>query len=168
MVCISLQLAEKPGPAWVRSVDTLQQTFVGLAFAVSTEGHPLLLVEQVGDEALELGGILNLVLGLAKHQAEQAVLLAEVLQDQAVLEFEGRTVLAHQRAPVVARRHGGVLIPGFLYVRRRSAASFNAWKSSSETTTTDGSPLRVLFEGSALVNRIPMNIDFKPVDQCLL
>ncbi len=95
------------------------------------------------------------------------MLLAEVLQDQAVLGFKGRTVLAHPRAPVVARRDGGVLIPGFLYVRRRSTASFNAWKSSSETTTTDGSPLRVLFEGSALASRIPMNIDFKPVDQCL-
>lgn len=115
MVCISLHLAEKPGPAWVRSVDMLQKTFVGLAFDVSTEGHPLLLVEQVGDEALELGAILDLVLGLAKHQAEQAVLLAKVLQDQAVLGFECRTVLAHPRAPVVDRRHGEVLIPGFLY-----------------------------------------------------
>ena len=35
--------------------------------------------------ALELGRIFDLVLGLAKYQLEQAVLLAEVLQDQPVL-----------------------------------------------------------------------------------
>ena len=47
-----------------------------------------------GDEALEFGGILDLVLGLAEHQPEQAMLLAEVLQDQPILRFERHSVLA--------------------------------------------------------------------------
>jgi hypothetical protein len=74
---------------------------------VGAEDHPALLIEQVGDQAVEFGGILDLVLGLAEHQPEQAVLFAEVLQDAAVLGFQLHAVLSHQGAPVVAIRHPG-------------------------------------------------------------
>jgi hypothetical protein len=90
----------------------LQQALVGIALDVGAEGHPLLLVEQVGDQAFELGGILDLVLGLAEHQPQQAVLLAQVLKHAAVLGFQFHAVLAHEGAPVVALGHGRGLVPG--------------------------------------------------------
>jgi antitoxin YefM len=54
----------------------LQQAFAGIALDVGIKPQPLFLIQQIGDQALALGGILDLVLGLAKHQAEQAALLA--------------------------------------------------------------------------------------------
>jgi len=47
--------------------------------------HPLLLVDEVADEALELGRVLDAVLRLAEDEAEQPVLAAEMLQDGAVV-----------------------------------------------------------------------------------
>ena len=44
----------------------LQQACVGIALDVGAEDHPALLNEQIGDQALGFGGILDLVLGLAK------------------------------------------------------------------------------------------------------
>jgi hypothetical protein len=57
-----------------------QQAFVGIALDVGAEDHPALLIEQIEDQAFEFGGILDLVLGFTKYQAEQAMLGTEVLQ----------------------------------------------------------------------------------------
>jgi hypothetical protein len=70
----------------------------------SAERHPLLLVEQFGDEALELGGILDLVFGLATDRPAQAVLLAEVLQVVAV----GEAVVAQNGAVALELAHAAV------------------------------------------------------------
>lgn len=83
-----------------------QQAFIGIALDIGAEDHPALLIEEIGDQALEFGGILDLVLGLAEHQPEQAVLFAEVLQNAAVLGFQLHAVFPHQGAPVVALGHG--------------------------------------------------------------
>ena len=103
-----------PRPALGVAGIALQQAFVGIALDIGAEDHQALLIEQVGDQSLEFGGILDLVLGLAEHQPEQAMLLAEVLQHAAVLGFQLHAVLAHKGAPVIPIRHGRVLVPGRL------------------------------------------------------
>src|SRR5438105_2694426 len=41
-----------------------KQALIGITLDVSVKRHPLFFVDQVGDEAAELGRVLNLVLGL--------------------------------------------------------------------------------------------------------
>ena len=94
------------GPALGVTGIPFQQPFVGITLDVGAEDHPALLVEQVGDQSLEFGGILDLVLGLAENQPEQAVLFAEVLQHTVVLDFQLHAVLSHQGAPVLPLRYG--------------------------------------------------------------
>ena len=57
-----------PGPALGVLGVLLQQALVGVALHVGVEGHPLLAVDQVDDQAAQLGRVLNLVLGLAEDE----------------------------------------------------------------------------------------------------
>ena len=76
--------------------------------------HPTLLIEQIGNQPFELGGVLDLVLGLAEHQPKQAMLFAEMLQDAAVLAFQLHTVFICQSAPLVPPWYGRLLVPWWL------------------------------------------------------
>ena len=66
----------------------LQQPLVGVALHVGGEAGPLLLVDQVHDEAAELGRVLDFVLRLAEDDAEHARPLAEFLQRMAVMNLQ--------------------------------------------------------------------------------
>ena len=65
----------------------LQESFVGVAFHVGVERGPLLLVDQVRDQAAQLGRVLDLVLRLAKDDADQPGPFAEFLQRVAVMRL---------------------------------------------------------------------------------
>ena len=53
----------------------LQQAFVDVAFNIGTHHHPALFIDHV-DDPIELGWVLNLVLGLGEDLAEHSLLLA--------------------------------------------------------------------------------------------
>src|SRR3712207_9106317 len=75
-----------------------EQRLVGVALDVGAGRRPVLLVDEVDDEALELGGVLDPVLRLAEDDAEDAGLPGEVLEDvpvgqlQIVARSEDRSV----------------------------------------------------------------------------
>ena len=71
-----------------------EQALVGVALHVGVEDHPLLAVDQVRHQPLQLRRVLDLVLRLAEDDAERAGLLAEFDQDVAVVDVEAR----HRRA----------------------------------------------------------------------
>ncbi len=79
----------------------LEEPFVDVAFDVGVEGGPEFLVDEVGDEAFELGGVLDFVLRAAEDGAEHAGLFAEGFQRAAVVLFEGDAVEFEEAGPVV-------------------------------------------------------------------
>jgi len=76
-----------------------EQLLVGVALDVDTGGGPVLLVDQVDDESLELGRVLDPVLRVAEGGPEGALLPAEVLQDVPVGDLEGVPVRVEQLLP---------------------------------------------------------------------
>ena len=83
----------------------LQQAFVRVALHVGRQAGPLLLVDQVDDEAAQLGRILDLVLSFAEDDAEHALAFAERVEHVPVVCFEIVAVLGQQTRPVVTLRH---------------------------------------------------------------
>ena len=63
----------------------LQQALVSFAFDVRRHLQPRLIANQVDDKLAELGGVLNLVLGLAEDEPQHPALLAELPQRVAVV-----------------------------------------------------------------------------------
>lgn len=57
----------------------LQQALVGIALHIGVEDGPRLLIDQIDDQAAQLGGVLDLVLRLAKDDAEHPWLLCQFL-----------------------------------------------------------------------------------------
>jgi hypothetical protein len=51
-----------------------EQPFVDVALDVGAEGAPGFLIDEIDDEAAQVGGVLDLVLGFAENDAENAVL----------------------------------------------------------------------------------------------
>lgn len=92
----------------------LQQPLVGVALDVGVEGGPLLALDQVGDEAAQLGGVLNLVLRLAEDHAEHPRLLAQFVEDVAVLDLEVVAVAGEEGGPVQPGGDGRGTAPGGL------------------------------------------------------
>jgi hypothetical protein len=92
----------------------LEEALVGVALDVGADADPLLLVDEVGDQALELGRVLDLVLGLAEDDAEEAVLLAQVLEGGAVVALQVGAVALDEARPVVALGDRRLLLPGRL------------------------------------------------------
>ena len=74
----------------------LQQAFVDFALDVDIQADPGFAVDQV-DQAAQLGRVLDLVLGLAEDDGDQAGALAQLGQDVAVVGFE------RHRRPGVSR-----------------------------------------------------------------
>ena len=65
-----------------------EQTFVDIALDVGAERAPRFLVDEIDDEAAQVGGVLDLVLGFAEDDAEDARFLAEIFEGVAVVSFE--------------------------------------------------------------------------------
>ena len=80
----------------------LEQPLVGVALDVGVERQPRLAVDQVDDQAAQLGGILDPVLRLAEDDAEHARLPAELGQEVAVVDLELVAVAGEQARPVEA------------------------------------------------------------------
>ena len=81
-----------------------QQLFVGVALDVGARATPVLLVDEVDDEPLKLGGVLNPVLCLTEDRADNPVLSSEGDEDPAVLKLELVTLRVEQPLPRVPLR----------------------------------------------------------------
>ena len=81
----------------------LQQPLVGIAFHVSVERHPVLAVDQVRDEPLELRRVLDAVLALAEDDTHHARSAPEFGEDVTVVDLQIVTVTAQERLPVEVR-----------------------------------------------------------------
>ena len=90
----------------------LQQPLVGVPLHVGAHHRPVFLVDQIDDQAAQLGRVLELVLRLVEDQPEQSLLAAEIFQGVAVVVEELVAVLLHQRRPAVFGRDGARLIIG--------------------------------------------------------
>ena len=83
----------------------LQQPLVGIALHVRAHHRPVFLVDQIDDQPPQLRRVLKLVLGLIEDQTEQALLVAELLQDVTVMIEQFIAVFLDQRRPTVLRRN---------------------------------------------------------------
>src|ERR1022692_1024456 len=83
---------------------------------VGAERAPWLLIDEIDDEAAQVGGILDLVLGFPEDDAEDARLFAEILKGVAVVFLERDAVHFDEAGPVVIFGDGGLLV-----VRRAGA-----------------------------------------------
>lgn len=63
-----------------------EEAFVDGAFDVDVHAGPILVGDHF-DDALEVGGVVDLVLGLAEDDADEAGLFAEVLEGVAVVDL---------------------------------------------------------------------------------
>jgi hypothetical protein len=90
----------------------LEETFVGVTFHVGGEAGPLLLVDEINDEAAELGRVLDFVLGFAEDGAEHAATFAEFFESVAVMGFEIVAVELHEGGPAEAFGNGGWFVEG--------------------------------------------------------
>src|SRR6266404_7559211 len=95
----------------------LKQSFVSVALHIGFKRHPLLAVDQVGDQTTQLGGILNLVLRLAKDDPQETLLFTESLKQVSIMNLQLIAVAFEQALPVVTLRYRVQLIewrPGLL------------------------------------------------------
>ena len=72
------------------------------------ERAPRLLIDEVDDEAAQVGGVLDLVLRFAEDDAEDARLFAEIFEGIAVVLFERQAVEFDEAGPVVVVGDGGL------------------------------------------------------------
>ena len=77
-----------------------EQAFVDFALDVQVHADPGFAVDQL-DQALELGGVLDAVLGFAEDGGDEARAQAELVEDFAVVVFEVGAGEAAQAGPVV-------------------------------------------------------------------
>ena len=75
-----------------------EQAFINRALDVHVHAGPILIGDHL-DHALEIGGVGDLVLGLAEDDADEAGLLAEAFERVAVMDFEVVAALAAQHGP---------------------------------------------------------------------
>jgi len=89
-----------------------EEAFVDIALDVGAEGAPGFLVDEIDDEAAQVGGILDFVLGFAENDAEKARLFAEIFQGVAVMSFERQAVQFDEAGSVVVFGDGGLVFVG--------------------------------------------------------
>ena len=77
---------------------------------VGAERAPGFLVDEIDDEAAQVGEVLDLVLSLAEDDAEDARLFAEIFEGVAVVSFERQAVEFDETCPVVIFGDGGLLV----------------------------------------------------------
>ena len=87
-----------------------QQPLVGVALHVHAQRGPCLAVDQVGDQALQLCGVLDAVLRLAEDGAQHAGLLAQLHQNVPVVLVQIVAIEALQTVPVerAANQYGPI------------------------------------------------------------
>ncbi len=91
-----------------------QQALVNVALHVGLHRQPLLLVDQVHDQAAQQGGVLDLRLGLLEDRPQHPRLAAQVFEDVAVVGLQAVALLRQQARPVVALGHDGLAAVGRL------------------------------------------------------
>jgi len=79
-----------------------QQSLVGIPLDIDTEARPLFLVDEVHNQAAELGRVLNLILSLAKDQPEHSRTLPQLLQGVPVVSLQIITIELNQNIPAEA------------------------------------------------------------------
>jgi hypothetical protein len=89
-----------------------EQALVDVALDVGAERAPRFLIDEIDDEAAQVGGVLDLVLGFAEDDAEDAGLFAEVFEGVAVMSFERQAVHFDEAGPVVIFGDGGLVLVG--------------------------------------------------------
>jgi hypothetical protein len=57
-----------------------EETFVDVTLDVGAERAPRFLIDEIDDEAAQMGGVLDLVLGFPEDDAEDARLFAEIFE----------------------------------------------------------------------------------------
>jgi hypothetical protein len=77
-----------------------QQAFVGVALHIHAQRGPGLAADQVADQPLQLGRILNAVLRLAKDGAQHTGLFAQLDQNVPVMRVQRIAVKALQALPI--------------------------------------------------------------------
>ena len=77
----------------------LQQAFVDVSLHIGIQAAPGFVVDELNDP-LELGGVLNLVLGFSEDGSQRAALPPQCVKDAAVEGFEGVAVFVSQALPV--------------------------------------------------------------------
>ena len=79
----------------------LDQPLIRVALEVGVVAHPLVLIDELLDELLQLGRRLDAVAGLVEDHAEHVLARAQCRQRIAVVSFEFRSREAQQRLPIV-------------------------------------------------------------------
>ncbi len=93
----------------------LQQSLIGVALDVGIEREPPLPVDQVADQAGQLGGVLDLVLRLLEDDAKHRFrILAKRLKDVPVVRLQRRTFEPDETVPVQPCGNERVLVVGRL------------------------------------------------------
>ena len=103
-----------PGSAFDVFGVLLQQAFVGIAFHISGQAGPLVLVDQIDDQPPQFGRILNLVLSLSEDGSQHAGFLTEFLQRVPVVDFEFIAFQHQQIRPAITLRNQRRLIERWL------------------------------------------------------
>jgi hypothetical protein len=81
-----------------------EQALVNVALHVGAERAPRLLVDEIDDEAAQMRGVLELVLGFPENDAEDARLLAEIFEGIALTTFERQAVQLNEAWPSCSPR----------------------------------------------------------------
>src|SRR6185437_3809405 len=76
-----------------------QQLLVRVAFDVDARGRPVLLVDEVDDEAFELGRILNPILRLTKNDTQGAGLPREIFKHVAIGDLQLVAISVEEALP---------------------------------------------------------------------
>ena len=84
-----------------------EETLVGVALEIGVEGGPGFLVDEIGDEAAELGRVLDLVLRLAEDDAQHARALTQFFKGVAVMDFKLVAIKGDELVPAETLGDGG-------------------------------------------------------------
>ena len=95
-------LARAPGPLPGRLLD---QALIGVALEIGVEAEPFVVVDEVFDQQLELGRVLDPVAGFAEHHPEHVVALAQFGQRLVVVLLQVDAGPVEQRLPAIFGRH---------------------------------------------------------------
>ena len=89
-----------------------EQTFVDVALDVGAERAPRFLIDEIDDEAAQVGRVLDLVLGFPEDDIEDTRLFAEIFEGVAVMSFEREAVQFDEAGSVVIFGDGGLAVVG--------------------------------------------------------
>lgn len=92
----------------------LKEPLVGVPLHVGAHDRPVFLVQEVHQQAAQLGRVLELVLRPPEDQPQEPLLLPQLLQGVAVVVEEVVPVLLQEARPVVADWYGALLVEGLL------------------------------------------------------